>query len=243
VRFVDATDGVDRLVAVKSEVEFDFIRAATAMQDDIIAKLREYIRPGLSDNDVVAYAEYLGKVAGSSDGTFLASSAPAGQPAALRPRHQHGRMLRPGDTFTILVENNGPGAYFAEIMRTFVLGKAPQELKDGFALMCEAQDRTMRLVKPGAHGPDIMAAHNRFMQSHGLAEERRLHCHGQGYALVQRPLARPDETLPFAENMNVTAHPWFDNGRIFATVCDNFLIGPNGPVERLHKTPQEIFEL
>ncbi|MPZ55728.1 MAG: M24 family metallopeptidase [Rhizobiales bacterium] len=243
VRIINATDGIDHLIAVKSEVEIGLVRAAASMQDDIIAKLREFIRPGLRDADIVAYAEYLGKVAGSSDGTFLASSSPAGQPAPLRPRHQHARTLRAGDAFTILVENNGPGAYFAEIMRTFVLGKAPQELKDGFALMCEAQHNTMRHVRPGARGADIMAAHNAFMRAYGLAEERRLHCHGQGYALVQRPLARPDETMTIAANMNVTAHPWFDNGRIFATVCDNFLIGPDGPSERLHRTPQEIFEL
>jgi Xaa-Pro aminopeptidase len=243
VRLVDATDAIDHLIAVKSEVEIGLVRAAAAMQDDIVTKLRDFIRPGLRDADIVAYAEYLGKVAGSSDGTFLASSAPAGQPAPLRPRHQHGRMLRAGDTFTILIENNGPGAYFAEIMRTFVLGKAPQELKDGFALMCEAQAHTMRHVRPGARGGDILAAHNAFMRTHGLAEERRLHCHGQGYALVQRPLARPDETMTVAANMNFTAHPWFDDGRIFATVCDNFLIGPEGPSERLHGTPQEIIEL
>jgi hypothetical protein len=26
-------------------------------------------------------------------------------------------------------------------------------------------------------------------------------------------------------------------------VCDNFLIGPDGKIENLHKTPREIFEL
>ncbi len=243
VRIVDSTDEIDRLISIKSAEELRLVRACAAMQDDIIAKLRDFIRPGIRDAEIVAYAEYLGKVAGSTDGTFLASSAPPGEAAQLRPRHQLGRELRAGDTFTILVENNGPGAFYTEIMRTFVLGAASQELKDGFALMCEAQANTMRHVKPGANCGDIFIKHNEFMRAHRLPEERRLHSHAQGYALVQRPLVRPDETMIIAENMNFTAHPGYGNARIFATVCDNFLIGPEGPSERFHKTPQEIIEL
>ena len=243
VRIVDSTDEIDRLISIKSAEELRLVRACAAMQDDIIAKLRDFIRPGVRDAEIVAYAEYLGKVAGSTDGTFLASSAPPGEAAQLRPRHQLGRELRAGDTFTILVENNGPGAFYTEIMRTFVLGAASQELKDGFALMCEAQANTMRHVKPGAKCGDIFIKHNEFMRAHRLPEERRLHSHAQGYALVQRPLVRPDETMIIAENMNFTAHPGYGNARVFATVCDNFLIGPEGPSERFHKTPQEIIEL
>jgi hypothetical protein len=42
--------------------------------------------------------------------------------------------------------------------------------------------------------------------------------------------------------MNIGCHPGMLNSRMFMTVCDNFLINENG-AERLHKTPQKIFEL
>jgi hypothetical protein len=40
--------------------------------------------------------------------------------------------------------------------------------------------------------------------------------------------------------MNITVHPatWTDT--VWSTVCDNYLIGPDGPGECLHKTPKEI---
>jgi hypothetical protein len=81
------------------------------------------------------------------------------------------------------------------------------------------------------------------MRSHGFSEEKRLHCHGQGYESVERPLVRHDESMAIAGNMNIGIHPGVVLKGTFMTVCDNFLVHPDGAVERLHKTPQAIIEL
>jgi hypothetical protein len=61
--------------------------------------------------------------------------------------------------------------------------------------------------------------------------------------VVERPMIRHDEDMNLATSMNIGLHPTFGNARMFVTVCDNVLIGPDGKVERLHKTPRKIFEL
>src|SRR5262249_3520165 len=48
-KFVDATEFVDRLKAIKSEEERDLIRKAAEMQDEIFKRLLTKIRPGMSD--------------------------------------------------------------------------------------------------------------------------------------------------------------------------------------------------
>lgn len=242
-RFVDTTDAIDLLISIKSEFELGLIRKSAAMQDSILEKLRDYIKPGQKDFEVIAYAEYLGTLAGSTDGTFQGCSAPQGFPAPLLKRPQHGRELRAGDTFNIMLENNGPGSYYTEIMRTFVLGKASQEMKDGLKLMTEAQKNTLHYCTPGTKASDVYIKHNEFMAKHGLPPERRLHSHSQGYALVERPLVRPDETMTIEAGMNWVAHPSISNEHMFVPVCDNYIIGPDGPGECIHKTPQEIIEL
>jgi hypothetical protein len=30
---------------------------------------------------------------------------------------------------------------------------------------------------------------------------------------------------------------------VYSGICDNFLVGRGGRIERLHRTPQQIFEL
>ena len=71
----------------------------------------------------------------------------------------------------------------------------------------------------------------------------RLYAHGQGYDLVERPLIRADETMAIEETMNLAVHPGYETPSIFAVICDNYLIGPDGPGECLHKTPKQVFEL
>ena len=245
VTFVDATELFDLLKAIKSPEEMAFIRQTAAMQDQIMAKVREHIRPGMRDFEVMAYAQYVGQLLGSETGYFLGSSAPPGQPAGMRRRGEQNRVMREGDAFMFQAENTGPGGLFVHHGRVFVLGKAPQELVDLFGRMVEAQDFTIGLLKPGASCQEIFAEYNAYMTARGLPDERRVHCHGQGYDVVERPLIRSDETMAIAAGMNIGIHPnpGLSNPRVFVTVCDNFLIGEGGNVERLHTTPREIIEV
>jgi Xaa-Pro aminopeptidase len=116
-------------------------------------------------------------------------------------------------------------------------------LVDAFGSICEAQDNTVRMLQPGASCAEIFAEHNAFMQRHGMHKEPRLHCHGQGYDVVERPMVRHDEDMALGTSMNIGLHPTFSNARLFVTVCDNFLIGPDGKIENIHHTPRKIFEL
>jgi Xaa-Pro aminopeptidase len=241
--FVDATDFIDSLKAIKSAEEIALIRRAAAMQDAQFAKVLAAIKPGVRDSDLAALAQYEGELLGSEQGLFRCSSAPLGEPAILRGRHYQGRIMQPGDYITLLIENNGPGGFYAELARTMVLGKASQELRDAFAVVKDAQQHTVGNLKPGASCPDIYASHNDYMKSRGAPPELRLYGHSQGYDLVERPLLRSDETIPLAADMCVAVHPGFPTKTNFVFICDNFLIGKDGKAEHLHKSEQKLFEV
>lgn len=241
--FVDATDLVDRIKAIKSDEEIALIRRAAAMQDAQWAKVVNAVKPGMRDSEITALAQYEGELLGSEQGLFRCSSAPLGEPAILRGRHYQGRIMQPGDYMTLLIENNGPGGHYAELARTFVFGKASAELRDAFAVVTEAQAHTVKNLKIGAAPADIYARHNEYMVSRRAPPELRLYGHSQGYDLVERPLLRSDETMALAANMNMAVHPGFYTRTNFAFICDNFLIKADGSVEHLHKTEQKIWEL
>ena len=98
-------------------------------------------------------------------------------------------------------------------------------------------------LKPGADPARIWNEYNRFMRENGRSEEKRVHFHGQGYDMVERPLIRFDETMPIDKNMYFALHPAFTTERTYSWACDNFLLDSTGAVERLHQLPQRIFEL
>jgi Xaa-Pro aminopeptidase len=242
-KFVDASESVDRIKAIKSDEELAFIRRTAAMQDAAMDAVMNGIKPGMRDIEVAAIAEQVGHSLGSEQGLFLCSSAPAGVSAMFGNRHLQNRVIQKGDQYTLLVENSGPGGFYTELGRTCVLGKATQEMKDEFAFVLEAQQFMLGLLKPGAACKDIFEAYNAFMRKNGRPEEKRLHCHGQGYDMVERPLVRFDESMLIAKNMIIVVHPTYATARTFSWVCDNYLIGEHGVAEKLHKFPQKIFEL
>jgi Xaa-Pro aminopeptidase len=239
----DETDAVDRFKAIKSVEEIAAIRATAQMQDAVFAKVLAQAQPGMRDFEITALARYEGERAGSEQGLFLAASSPLGRPAPFAARHGQGRTIRPGDHLTLLIENNGFGGFYTELARIIVFGKASPELHHGFQSAAEAQANTVKQLKPGTAARDIAPAHDAFMRSRGLPLETRLYAHSQGYDLVERPLIRTDETMTLAAGMSMAVHPTYATGAMFMVVCDNFLVGDQGPSERLHTTPQTIFEL
>jgi Xaa-Pro aminopeptidase len=242
-RFVDAADMVDRIKAIKSAEERELIRRTAAMQDGAMRAAFAAIEPGMRDRDVAAIAQCYSQRHGSENGIYLCASMPADTPSAFGQRHYQNRVIAEGDVLALLVEDSGPGGMYAELGRTCVVGKASAELKDEFAFAVEARKFNLALLKPGAPCADIFAAYNDFMRKNGRPEERRLHCHGQGYDLVERPLIRSDEPMTIAQDMNIVVHPTYIRGHVLSWVCDNYLIEANGPSERLHCFPEAITEL
>jgi Xaa-Pro aminopeptidase len=241
--FSDETDFIDRVKAVKSGEEIALIKKTAEMQDSVFSRVLSRIKPGMRDLEVAALAQYEGQLLGSEQGIFLGMSAKLSQPAFFAQRHFQGRTLLRNDHMSLLIENNGVGGFYTELSRTIVLGKASQELIDGFEIVNEAQRHTLRKLKPGALCRDIFLAHNEFMKLKGVPQESRIYAHSQGYDLVERPLIRSDEAMVIERGMNMSVHPSYATNSMYAHICDNYLVEDSGASDCLHKTPQQIFEV
>jgi Xaa-Pro aminopeptidase len=246
-KFIDASDMVDQIKVIKSEEELALIRRTAALQDAAMRAAFAAVKPGMRESQIAAVAQHAVHDGGGEHGIYLCSSTPGSHPVGQgvwqANAHLQNRVLREGDVFTLLVETNGPGAMYTELGRTCVLGKAPSELMDDFQIILAARRRTLEMLKPGASCKKIWDSHNEFMRKNNRPVEQRLYCHGQGYDLVERPLVRFDEDMPIQKNMNIACHPNYVTKRFFSSITDNYLIGDAGVVERLHKFPEEIFEL
>jgi Xaa-Pro aminopeptidase len=239
----DACDLVDAIKAIKSEEEIVLIRRAAGMQDAAFAEVLRKARPGMRDFEIARIAWQACQSLGSEQGITLGGSTPMGRASVFVARYRQNRKIEPGDHLSLLVETNGPGGMYTEIARTMVFGRASAELLDAFATVNDLQTKTLANMKPGALPRDIAAANDEALRQRGLPLELRLYSHGQGYDMVERPLIRRDETMPLAAGMNLAVHPGFETAAVFGVICDNYLIGPNGPGECMHRTEKKIFEL
>jgi Xaa-Pro aminopeptidase len=243
-RWVDASDMVDRIKVFKSPEEQELVKRAAAMQDGAMAAAFAAVKPGMRDTEVAAIAQQYSVSHGSENGIYLCASMPLGKPSKFGNKHLQNRVIQKGDQIALLVEDNGPGGMYTELGRSCVVGvKVPQAMKDELAFCKQSREFTLGLLKPGTPCKEIWDGFNAFMRKNGRPMEARLYCHGQGYDLVERPLVRNDEPMTIEKDMNIVVHPTYIHANYLNWLCDNYLIGGNGPGDRLHQFPEEVVEV
>ncbi len=241
--FVDATEWVDEIKVLKSPEEIELIRGTASLQDKTIESLRKTIKPGMKDYEVIAEAKHFFLRGGSERQLIMAGSGPSGTAVHFLPFHLGNRVIQEGDQVTVLMETNGPGGYYAETMRCFMVGRKPsQELQDAHAIAVEIQAMNVDRLKPGADPKELWDLTNNFLKKKGYLPNLRLYAHGQGLSLVERPLIWHKEPWKLKAGMNIAVHPYARavTQTVSACICDNWIIGETGPGACLHKTPKEI---
>jgi Xaa-Pro aminopeptidase len=238
--FVDATEWVDEIKVIKSPEEIELIKGTAALQDAAMEHLKRTIKPGMKDLDVYAEAHYFCSKNGSERGIVQVNSGPLGTMVPFDVYHFQNRVIKEGDQVSVLIEVNGPGGYYTELMRIFTVGREPtQELKDAFAVAVEAQALTAKKLVPGADPKELWDMNKEFLTKSGYFPPVRLYAHGQGMPLVERPSIRPDEPWKLKAGMNITVHPPAVRKDVWSIVCDNYIVREDGG-ELLHKFPKEI---
>lgn len=239
VEIVEASDLVDRIKAVKSEDELVFVRRAVETQDMVMAAVPTMLRPGRYEYEVRNDVIHMLADFGSEEQLIRIGSSPIGTLAPqMHNLYQH-RKIEWGDQFGLMIEPNGPGGYYGECARTWVLGEPPQDLLKAWDDSVAAQKFAASLCKPDAKPADIIKKYNDYVVSKGYPPEQRVFAHGQGYDLVERPMIRPEEYMELKAGMILAIHPLIVTANAWAFCCDDFLITESGGV-RLHKIPQDI---
>jgi Xaa-Pro aminopeptidase len=241
--FVDGADVVDPVKAIKSPYEREAIARSVKLQLAAFEAALEAIEPGRTEWDVAAAAQRVAREGGSEHGPILVGSAPPGEPAIFKPPRNQTRVLQRGDRLTILVEPAGPEAMYSELGRTIVIGSDDEELLAEHEFAVQAWRHCAAAIRPGASAREVAADYNAFLREHGRPEEQRVHCHGQGYDIVERPLVRSDEPMELAEGMLLALHPMYVHQRAVLWVCDNVFVEDGGVSEPLHGVEQKVFEV
>jgi Xaa-Pro aminopeptidase len=206
--FVDATEWVDEIKVIKSSEEIELIKGTAALQDAAMEHLKKTVKPGMRDFEVLAELQYSTVRNGSERQLIQVGSGPLGTRVKYDVRHLENRVIKEGDQLAILLETNGPGGYYTEVIRILMVGKRPsQELQDAFGIAVEAQALTLSRLKPDADPKELWDMNNDFLKKKGYLPVTRLYGHGQGLSLVERPLVRYNETWKVKAGMNITIHP------------------------------------
>jgi len=239
VRFVDATDLIAPIKAVKSEEELILMKRAAKLHDMAVEVVRQAVKPGITADDVVEEVRHAICLSGSESQNLRAGSAPPGTICKYVGPGE--RKMQNGDQFAMLIECSEPEGYFSEMMPTVCIGKVPKELQKVFGDVLEAQKILVDMARPGADPMELLKASDKFMKEKGYPGEARLAGHSQGVDLVERPALSPlGETIKLEANMVISLHPTVHGEKAWGfPISQSFLITENG-AKRMQEAPQEI---
>ncbi len=238
--FVDITNEIDEIKALKSSEEIERIKVSARLHDEGMKACFAAIRPGVREFEVAAAGRLRCRMLGSEQQFILIGSAPAGSPFSYHSIHAMNRKLQKGDQIGILIEAVEPSGYYTHLHRIACIGKIPDDLAAAFEIQKELQDLNLKMIKPGVNPLDLLRANNDFLRSKGLPEEHRLYAHGQGYDLVERPSFQVGETMKLQATMNIAVHPVVATPKATAILCDNYIVTETGVSKCLHKFPKKI---
>lgn len=242
-RMLDASELVDAVKAIKSPYELEALARTIELQVAAFEAALDAIAPGRTEWEVAAAGWRVARERGSEHGILRVGAGPQGEPTFFKPQRQQLRALEPGDRLTILVEPAGPDEFYAELGRTIVVGSADDALLEEHEFAIGAWRHCAAMLVPGASAAAVAVAYNAHLHEHDRPEERRIHCHGQGYDIVERPLVRADESMSIEAGMLIALHPMYVRDGAAHWICDNVLIGPDGASAPLHGIEQKVFEV
>lgn len=203
VDLVDVTADFDALLLVKSDEEIDRLRAAAELTDLALAALAERTRPGMTEYELVAMAEYGYRRLGGEVGiTFLRSmpmAAPTGIVPAQRPS---GRRIERGDVVICELSATSDGYSGQVLWPVFVAADPTPEWQRLYDAAYQAFDGLRHAVRHGATVADAVAAAQAIPRAGYTICDSLLHGFGLG---LHPPYVDPD----------VFEHPPADGGDRF----------------------------
>jgi len=173
---------------IKSEDELALLDQAAGIVDAVYEEIYRTLRPGITENQVVAAAMKLLFELGSEH--VEAINAISGERCSPHPHTFSDRLLRPGDQafFDIIHAFNG---YRTCYYRTFNVGYATASQRDAYRRCREWLDNAIARCRPGVT-TDKIAEVWPTAQEIGLADERAAFGlqfgHGLGVGLYEAPM-------------------------------------------------------
>lgn len=165
--FVNASELIYRLRAVKSLYEVEMITMASQIVVQGMAAAIKAVKPGVSELEVLAEAEYAMLKAGSGGSSFRMQVV-SGERALLTHPCASNKKLGAGEAIVIHLGATYEG-YCAKMCRTAAIDSLSEGQQRTFYLLKEAQEKALEILKPGVRAWQVDAAVREVLQREGYA--------------------------------------------------------------------------
>ena len=231
---------MDPLRSRKDEEELDLMRKASGMVDKVVYKLIDFIRPGMTERDIIKKIPEFFEEAGCYQMSFdpIVASGPNGS----MPHYSGDKRVIEKNDVIILDLGGRHNGYCSDTTRTLFLGTPSDEQKKVYETVRKAQAAGEAAVKPGATGQDVDRAARKVIVDAGYGDFffNRVG-HGIGLAVHESPFIIEGNDKPLEPGNVFSVEPGIYIPGKFGVRIENLVaVRPDGTGEALNHSPREL---
>ncbi len=228
VAMVPTENVVEGMRIVKDAGELDMMRAAGHVADTAFSAMIGQLKAGMTENEVAALLEYEMRKAGAQ-GTSFATIVGSGARGALPHGIASDKVIKAGEVIVIDFGVNYRG-YMSDCTRTVALGEQPDDIRDVYGKLLEAQQLGLSCIRAGVSSRSIDTAVRGKLGEYGLAQYFTHGLgHGVGLEIHEAPrLSQGTDTVLEPGNI-VTCEPGvYLPGRYGMRIEDSVIVTASG---------------
>lgn len=207
------------MVTIKSRKEIDLMYAAGQIVKEVLEKLEEYIKPGLTTLDIDKFAQNIIDSRDALPSFKGYHGYPASVCASVNEVVIHGipsgRVITEGDIVSVDVGAIKNG-YHGDAARTYAVGKISKEAEDLINVTRESFFKGIEKAVDGGRLSDISHEVQTYVEAHGYGVVREFFGHGIGREMHEEPsipnYGKPNRGLRLRAGMVLAVEPMVTAG-------------------------------
>ena len=241
---VEAADSIlNALTRFPGRAALPALQRAAEIADIGFSAVLKKARIGMPEHELAAEVEYAMRSQGAQDNFGMVTASD----------HSHcthppgDRKIRPGDTIIGEITPAIDG-HFVQLCRTAVMGAAAPLLREKFAILEQAMDKSLEQVCVGKKAGAISQAINQVFTAHGYEKYcrppyMRVRGHGLGFLSIPFSEIVDENEAVIEEGMCFVVHPnQYLPETGYLMLGDTVWVEANGP-RRLTRTPMKLFTI
>ena len=236
--FIDLSVPFDRMRLIKSEVEMQLFRKTGEIIDNAFESMVANYREGMSEAEVKGEMQ---RAAYSFGGEIATVNTSTNERVI-----QSVSLMRPlasGDLLQVSIEVAGPGGYWIQTVRTYMIGESSDPRTGTLTSACiAALEAAVSLMTPGHHMDELIEAANAVIEpvlEELDAEQLVPYGHGMGLDLGEGYSLGDKELFEIEPGMIITFHPNGYGQSIGAFLGNTYMVGSSG-AESLSEIPVDV---
>ncbi|MBN2753315.1 MAG: type I methionyl aminopeptidase [Candidatus Goldbacteria bacterium] len=221
------------MIELKTKKEIELIAKSGEILSEVLIKMKEMIKPGISTAEINRLAIKMVKAHGVKAAFLGYRGYPAAVCVSVNKEVVHGipsdkEILKEGDIVSLDfgVEREG---YFSDAALTVPVGKISGRAQKLIKVTQEALAKGIDMAKPGNHISDISAAVQNYVEANGFSVVRDLCGHGVGKKVHEDPMipnfGKPGQGPLIQPGMVLAIEPMVNAGGFeVATLDDDWTV-------------------